>query len=165
MLKKLVIITMISGIILTNGVVYAAVPMVGDKAPDFTLTSVSGEKVTLSKYRDSAVVLGLFHICDPCMNQATEMQRLLNEGKSGAVFIGVNTAGDTKEDILAYLGQFKTKVTFPYLLDPTKSVDRLYSQRLMPTVIIIDKDGIIRYRGSTTPDEALLSEIRKITAK
>lgn len=162
MFKKGFVFGLILGFILIRGTVSDAVPMVGDSAPDFTLTSVRGEKVNLSQYRGSAVVLGLFHICDPCMNQATEMQKLLNEGKSGAVFIGVNTAGDTKEDVLTYLGQFKTKITFPYLLDPDKSVDKLYSQRLMPTVIIIDKDGIIRYRGSTTPKEILLSEISKI---
>jgi len=144
------------------GIAYSAVPMVGDKAPDFTLTSVQGERISLSQYRGSVVVLGLFHICDPCMKQATEMQRLLNEGNSGAVFIGVNTAGDPKEAVLKYLGEFQTKITFPYLIDPEQQVNKMYVQRFMPTVIIIDREGIIRYRGSTTPREVLLSEIRKI---
>ena len=140
----------------------AAVPMVGDKAPDFSLTSINGEKITLSQYKGSVVVLGLFHICDPCMNQATELQKLLNEGQAKAVFLGVNTAGDTKEDVLTYLNQFKTKITFPYMLDPAQDVNKKYMQRLMPTVIIIDGEGIIRFRGSTTPKDVLLSEIKKI---
>ena len=140
----------------------AAVPMVGDKAPDFSLTSINGEKITLSQYKGSVVVLGLFHICDPCMNQATELQKLLNEGQAKAVFLGVNTAGDTKEDVLTYLNQFKTKITFQYMLDPARDVNKKYMQRLMPTVIIIDGEGIIRFRGSTTPKDVLLSEIKKI---
>ena len=143
----------------------AAVPMVGDRAPDFSLTTIKGEKVTLSQYKGSVVVLGLFHICDPCMNQATQMQKLLNEGQAKAVFLGVNTAGDTKEDVLTYLNQFKTKITFPYMLDPAQDVNKKYMQRLMPTVIIIDGEGIIRFRGSTTPKDVLLSEIKKITVK
>ncbi len=143
----------------------AAVPMVGDKAPDFSLTTIKGEKVTLSQYKGSVVVLGLFHICDPCMNQATQMQKLLNEGQAKAVFLGVNTAGDTKEDVLTYLDQFKTKITFPYMLDPAQDVNKKYMQRLMPTVILIDGDGVIRFRGSTTPNDVLLSEIKKITDK
>ncbi len=165
MSKKLVTVSLTVIVALISGIVYAAVPMVGDRAPDFTLTSVQGEKVSLSQYRGSVVVLGLFHICDPCMNQATEMQKLLNEGKSGAVFLGVNTAGDTREAVLKYLGEFQTKITFPYLIDPGQQVNKMYIQRFMPTVVIIDGDGVIRYRGSTTPKEALLSEIRKITAK
>lgn len=164
MVKKITMIIMVTFILLT-GISYAAVPLVGDKAPEFSLTSVNGERITLSQYKGSVVVLGLFHICDPCMNQATEMQRLLNDGKTRAVFVGVNTAGDTKEDVLEYLGEFKTKVTFPYLLDPDRNVNKKYVHKFMPTVIIIDGDGVIRYRGSTTPKDVLLKEINKIIAK
>lgn len=164
--KKIIIFSLLLSLLLTAGATLAAsIPMVGDRAPDFSLTSVKGEKVSLSQYKGSVVVLGLFHICDPCMNQATQMQKLLNEGQTKAVFLGVNTEGDTKEDVLSYLNQFKTKVTFPYLLDPAQDVNKKYIQRLMPTVLIIDGDGIIRFRGSTTPSDVLLTEIKKITAK
>ena len=167
MVKRLFAISVTACFLLiVAGLAFAAtVPMVGDKAPDFSLTAIKGEKVTLSQYKGSVVVLGLFHICDPCMNQATELQKLLNEGKTKAVFLGVNTAGDTKEDVLAYLNQFKTKITFPYMLDPAKDVNKKYMQRLMPTVIIIDGDGVIKFRGSTTPKDVLLSEIKKITGQ
>ncbi len=165
MVKKRFSINLVFSFILISGIAYAAAPMAGDKAPDFSLTSVNGEKVTLSQYKGSVVVLGLFHICDPCMNQATEMQKLLNEGKTKAIFIGVNTDGDTKEDVLSYLGGFKTKITFPYLIDPAQDVYKKYTQRFMPTVLIIDGDGVIRYRGSATPKDGLLTEIKKMTAK
>src|SRR3990170_4166823 len=159
MFKGIFTINFILGCFLMVSTAIAAVPMVGDRANDFTLTSVKGEKITLSQYKGSVVVLGLFHICDPCMNQATHMQKLLNEGQAKAVFLGVNTAGDTKEDVLTYLNQFKTKITFPYMLDPAKDVNKKYMQRLMPTVIVIDGDGVIRFRGYTTPKDVLLSEI------
>ena len=166
MYKRLFTISVLLSFILTAGIaIAAAVPLAGDRAPEFTLTSVKGETVSLSQYKGSVIVLGLFHICDPCMNQATQMQKLLNEGKTNAVFLGVNTAGDTKEDILSYLNQFKTKITFSYLLDPAQDVNKKYFQRLMPTVLVIDGDGIIRYRGSSTPADMLLSEIKKVTAK
>ncbi|MDD5435204.1 MAG: redoxin domain-containing protein [Nitrospira sp.] len=165
MQKRFFILLLLIGFIVCSGVSYAAVPKAGDKAPDFSLTTVKGEKVSLSQYKGSVVVLGLFHICDPCMNQATEMQKLLNDGTSKAVFIGVNTAGDSKEDVLAYLSQFRTKITFPYMIDPSQTVNKMYVQRFMPTVIIIDGDGIIRYRGSATPKDGLLAEIKKIAGK
>ena len=166
MFKRIFITSFIIVILFLTGIAHAAaVPMAGDKAPDFTLSSVSGEKVTLSQHKGSVVVLGLFHICDPCMNQATEMQKLLTEGSTKAVFLGVNTAGDTKEDVLAYLREFKTQVTFPYLIDPARDVNRKYTHRFMPTVLIIDEEGIIRYRGSATSKDGLLAEIKKITGK
>jgi len=166
MYKRFFTISVLLGFILTAGTALAgSVPLAGNAAPEFTLTSVTGEVVSLSQYKGSVVILGLFHICDPCMNQATQMQKLLNEKKSKAVFLGINTAGDTKEDVLAYLNQFKTKITFPYLLDPEQGVNKMYFQRLMPTVLIIDGDGIVRYRGSSIPADLLLSEIKKVTAK
>ena len=40
---------------------------VGEKAPSFALNAISGEPVSLDAYKGKVVVLGLFHICDPCM--------------------------------------------------------------------------------------------------
>ena len=40
---------------------------VGEKAPSFTLTAITGETVSLESYKGKVVVLGLFHICEPCM--------------------------------------------------------------------------------------------------
>src|SRR4030066_662308 len=158
MYKRFFTISVLLGFILTAvTALAAAVPLAGDAAPEFTLTSVTGGMVSLSQYKGSVVVLGLFHICDPCMNQATQMQKLLNEKKSTAEFLGINTAGGTQGDVLAYLREFKTKVTFPYLIDPAKDVNKKYVQRFMPTVLIIDGEGVIRYRGSATSKDGLLA--------
>ena len=51
---------------------HAKVPVAGDSAPDFTLTSVTGEKIALSDLRGKVVLVGMFHICVPCMMQALE---------------------------------------------------------------------------------------------
>ena len=48
---------------------------VGEKAPAFALTSVTGDAVSLESMRGKVVVLGLFHICDPCMMQGTNLAK------------------------------------------------------------------------------------------
>ena len=140
----------------------ASVPLAGDPAPDFTLKSLDGKTITLSHYRGSIVVLGLFHICVPCMNQAMEFQKIVDGHYKDVVVIGVNTYGNSRGEIARYVAQFPRKITFPYLIDPDRVVDRLYRQRFMPTVIIIDKKGIIRYRASSTPASRLIREIQKL---
>ena len=40
---------------------------VGESAPSFALNAITGEPVSLEAYKGKVVVLGLFHICDPCM--------------------------------------------------------------------------------------------------
>ncbi|HAX46091.1 MAG TPA: hypothetical protein DCX78_04585 [Nitrospina sp.] len=140
---------------------YAKVPLAGDLAPDFSLTSVTGEKVTLSDFKGKVVLLGMFHICVPCMKQALEFNKVRNQLSSGKLAIlGINTNGDSKEAVMAYLKGFPEKVKFSYLLDPTQSFHKNYIQRDMPTVLIIDSEGIIRARVPWVGAEQLVKFLK-----
>ena len=109
---------------------YAKVPMSGDPAPDFSLTSVTGEKVVLSDMKGKVVLLGMFHICVPCMKQALEFNKVRDELSSAKLSIlGINTSGDSKEEVMAYLKGFPEKVKFSYLLDPEQSVNKNYKKK------------------------------------
>ena len=126
---------------------YAKVPMSGDPAPDFSLTSVTGEKVVLSDMKGKVILLGMFHICVPCMKQALEFNKVQDQLSSAKLAIlGINTSGDSREEVMAYLKGFPEKVKFSYLLDPEQSVNKNYIQRDMPTVLVIDSNGIIQAR-------------------
>ena len=121
---------------------------VGEAAPLFSLTSVTGEQVSLDKLKGKVVVLGLFHICEPCLIQSTNLQKVheATKGKNVAV-VGVNSSGDSKADILEFMNVFPVKVTYPYLIDPNKITDRLYGGgRFIPNVYVLDQQGVIRWQ-------------------
>lgn len=121
---------------------------VGEKAPAFALTSVTGDAVSLESMRGKVVVLGLFHICDPCMMQGTNLQKVHEAfaGKNVAV-VGINSAGNTKRDVGEFLSAFPVKITYPYLLDPNKATDKVYGGgKFIPNVYIIDQQGVIRWQ-------------------
>ena len=142
--------------LLISSVAFAAVLKIGDKAPSFSLTSMIGEKISLSDAKGSKVViLGLFHICEPCMNQAMELQKIYEKNKEMVTVIGVNASADSKRDVQEYLNSFPTKVSFPYLLDPEHTTEKLFSVRATPVVYIIDKEGVIRFKGSSRPAQEL----------
>ena len=44
---------------------FAGAPGPGDKAPDFSLKSMSGDEVSLSDFKGKVVLIGMFHICVP----------------------------------------------------------------------------------------------------
>ena len=69
---------------------------VGEKAPLFALTAITGEAVGLGTYKGKVVVLGLFHICDPCMMQGSTLQKVseMTKGKD-VVVLGVNSSGNS----------------------------------------------------------------------
>ena len=141
---------------------YAKVPLSGDPAPDFSLTSVTGEKVVLSDMKGKVVLLGMFHICVPCMKQALEFNKVRDELSSAKLAIlGINTSGDSKEEVMAYLKGFPEKVKFSYLLDPEQSVNKNYIQRDMPTVLIIGPNGIIQARVPSVGSEQLIQFLKK----
>jgi cytochrome c biogenesis protein CcmG, thiol:disulfide interchange protein DsbE len=143
---------------------------VGEKAPAFTLTSITGDAVSLEAYKGKVVVLGLFHICDPCMSQGTNLQKVYEatQGKNVAV-VGVNSNGNSKKDVGEFLSAFPVKVTYPYLLDPAKVTDKLYGGgKFIPNVYVIDQKGIIRWQRVGNMDlagaEVILAEVDKLLA-
>ena len=141
---------------------------IGEKAPTFTLTSLTGETVSMDSLKGKVIVLGLFHICEPCMMQGTNLQKVYEatQGKDVAV-VGVNSSGDSQKAVTEFLSEFPVKVTYPYLIDPKKTTDKLYGGgRFIPNVYIIDRDGVIRWQRVGNMDLAgadiILNEVNKL---
>jgi cytochrome c biogenesis protein CcmG, thiol:disulfide interchange protein DsbE len=143
---------------------------VGEKAPSFSLTSITGETVGLDTFKGKVVVLGLFHICEPCMVQGSALQKVseMTKGKNVAV-LGVNSSGDSKKNVGEFLSAFPVTVTYPYLLDPNKVTDKLYGGgKFIPNVYVIDQQGLIRWQRVGNMDlagaEAIVAEVEKLLA-
>ncbi len=157
--------------ILTAHLVLAAgLFKVGEKAPSFALTAITGETLGLDTYKGKVVVLGLFHICEPCMMQGTALQKVseMMKGKAVAV-LGVNSSGDSKKSVGEFLSAFPVKVTYPYLLDPNKVTDKLYGGgKFIPNVYVIDQQGVIRWQRVGDMDlageEVIVAEVEKLLA-
>ena len=141
---------------------------VGEPAPTFELTSISGERVSLGDLKGKVIVLGLFHICKPCLLQGSNLQKVheATEGKPVAV-VGVNSSGDSLADVKEFLAAFPVRVTYPYLLDPQKETDKLFGGgRFIPNVYIIDQRGVIRWQRVGNMDLAgphvIVEEVEKL---
>jgi len=142
---------------------WAAGPKAGDAAPDFSLNAITGGKHTLSDLKGKVVLVGMFHICVPCMNQAMEFEKVrkaLNTEK--LVILGINTSGDSKKAVQDYLAGFPKPIHFPYLLDPNQTVYKAYTQRDMPTVLIVDSNGILRARSPSVGADQLIPYLKEL---
>lgn len=143
---------------------------VGEKAPSFALNAITGDAVSLDAYKGKVIVLGLFHICDPCMMQGSTLQKVfeMTKGKDVAV-VGVNSSGNSKKDVGEFLSAFPVKVTYPYLLDPGKVTDKLYGGgKFIPNVYVIDQQGVIRWQRvgnmELAGEEMIVAEVEKLLA-
>ena len=164
----LIMAVLVAPVLAAHLVLAAGFFKIGEKAPGFTLTALSGEPVSLESLQGKVVVLGLFHICEPCMMQGTNIQKVFEatKGKNVAV-IGVNSSGNSKADVSEFLAEFPVKVTYPYLLDPKKVTDKLYGGgKFIPNVYVIDQSGVIRWQRVGNMDlagaDVILAEVEKL---
>ncbi|MGH7261418.1 MAG: peroxiredoxin family protein [Nitrospiraceae bacterium] len=168
-MKRLSLIAL-SSLVFALPVFAAGFFKIGEPAPNFTLTSIAGETVSLQSQQGKVVVLGLFHICEPCLMQGTNLQKVYEatQGKNVAV-IGVNSSGNSKKDVAEFLTAFPVKVTYPYLLDPKKETDKLYGGgKFIPNVYVIDQNGVIQWQRVGNMDlagpDAIMLEVNKLLA-
>lgn len=117
-------------------------PLLGKPAPDFELQSVKGESVRLNSLEDKVVVLDFWATwCAPCVASMPLMQKITDEFKQkDVVFLAVN-AGETKEEVEAFLDEQEWKVTV--LLDTDGKVSDAFKADAIPQSIVLGKDGMI----------------------
>ena len=113
-------------------------------APEFTLQSLDGKTVTLGQYKGDVVMINFWASwCGPCRQEMPLLDDIYKQYKDmGFVLIGVNVEPDA-HDANAWLA--KTPVSYPILSDPKSAVSQLYQVQAMPTTVIIDRQGVVRY--------------------
>ena len=171
-MRRMILIfgVLLAPVLATQLVLAAGLFKVGEKAPSFTLTTITGETLGLDTYKGKVVVLGLFHICEPCMIQGSALQKVSQMAKdTDVVVLGVNSSGDSKKSVGEFLSAFPVKVTYPYMLDPNKVTDKLYGGgKFIPNVYVIDQQGVIRWQRVGNMDlageDVIMAEVEKLLA-
>lgn len=134
-------------------------PRVGQYAPEFELTDLSGKSHTLSDLRAKGPVLLVFWStkCHVCHAMIPQFKKVYQDYKN-LTFVAVNVGFEDKEEVDDYAFEFK----LPYLIlnedDKKADVAEAYRLQGTPTMELIDTDGKVLYRGHRIPDiDALIS--------
>ncbi len=123
----------------------AAIPQIGDKAPDFTLKNIDGESVSLSDFRGKPVLLVFTSVyCVECTEQMPYIEAAF-EQSGGELAVLTVYREDSLSRVKKHVDEEKL-TNFPALPDPGDKVGIKYglAPRVAPVNIIIDADGIIR---------------------
>ncbi|MBK5108180.1 MAG: TlpA family protein disulfide reductase [Anaerolineales bacterium] len=118
-------------------------PVQSGIAPDFTLTSFSGENLTLSDLHGQVVVINFWASwCPPCREEAAYLEQTWRKYKDqGVVFIGVDYL-DTETEALAYIEEFD--ITYFNGPDLRTSISQAYKIQGVPETFYVAKNGELR---------------------
>ena len=132
--------------------------MVGEAAPDFTLTDLAGNTHTLSDLKGNVVVLEWTNHTCPFVkrHQGTEktMQKTLAsfEGKP-VKWLTIDSSHFCRDQAGAIKAWADANgIVAPILLDPTGEVGRRYAAKTTPHMFVIDPDGVLAYAGAIDDD-------------
>jgi len=133
----------------------SAIAAAGDgPAPAFTLSTLGGRTDALSQYKGQVVMLNFWATwCGPCQQEMPLLDQIYKTYKpAGFTLLGISV--DTDEPAVKAL-LARRPVSFTVLLDPKNEVSREYRVNEMPSTVIIDRKGEIRYvhRGYKPGDE------------
>lgn len=113
-------------------------------APDFTLKSQAGDNLKLSELRGEVVMINFWASwCGPCRQEMPKLEELYARYKPlGFTILGVNIEEDSSK---AKVLLKDLSVSFPVLFDDQNEVSRLYQVAAMPSTVLVDRDGNMRY--------------------
>ncbi len=119
-------------------------PIIGHPAPEFTLATLDGQKLSLGDF-DGPIILNFWASwCGPCRLEMPHLQEAHRLYGADIMILGVNLTNRevALEDVQRFVDEFD--VTFPVALDVSGDVAALYEVRGQPASIFIDAAGTIQ---------------------
>ena len=118
-------------------------PEIGAQAPEFALRDLEGNEVRLSDYRGRTLLLTFWATwCGPCRLEMPAFEARYHELLDDGFTVLAIDFDEPEEDVRVFRDELG--LSFPLLLDPGGSVQRLYRIRGYPSGIFVDPLGVVR---------------------
>lgn len=138
-------------------------------APDFSMSDLNGNTVKFSDFNGKVLLIDFWASwCVPCKKSMPHIIDLyINRKDSSFTVIAVNVDED-RSKINDFARSINAEFPFPVIYDKESKLPKLYIIEGMPSTIIIDKEGIIRFKetGFTNEiKEKMDSKIKELLVK
>ena len=115
---------------------------VGMQAPDFTLSTLTGEQFNLKEQRGTPVFLNFWATwCGPCLVEMPGIQKLQDTMGNSIQIVGIGGFRETRNHELRFVTKYG--FTWTFVFDSTWEVYRTYKVTGIPTSYFLDAKGVI----------------------
>lgn len=126
---------------------------IGEKAPDFRLSSVDGQSYSLSSFTGKVVVLEWFNPGCPFVKYTYEKELTTTAAikNPDVVWLAINSSAPKKQGHGIQKNKKakeKWSIPFPILLDESGMVGKKYGAKTTPHMYVIDQKGVLVYQGA-----------------
>jgi peroxiredoxin/Tfp pilus assembly protein PilF len=119
-------------------------------SPDFSITTSDGEYVTVDDLRGKVVLLDFWGTwCPPCVASVPALRDLQKRFAKEPLFKMISVSNDSDEPKWRAFIE-KNQMVWTQYLDRDHHVVRMFEVHAFPTYILLDAEGIVRFREITT---------------
>jgi len=133
-------------------------------APDFTLKTLDGQEITLSKLKGKVILLDFWATwCGPCRESIPHLVDLYKTyQKNGLEVIGMNLDRGDIETVR----RFAKSMNIPYpIVSTPEEVSRNFGITGLPTAVFIDKEGKVREKIVGFNAAAVTAKVTDLTSE
>ncbi len=146
----------------STNIVFAGVETgvdVGQKASPFKLLAIDGKEIALESFAKDKVTLLVFGAtwCPSCRHEIPILKEYHNELKDDGLKILSIDIQESKKKVNSFVK--KNRINYPVALDSNAEAARLYKVVGIPLNIILDKNGVIRYKANRPPGKEILEKL------
>lgn len=138
---------------------------VGEAMPDIAMPTFAGDTISRSSVAGKPVLLVFWNTwCPTCLRELPQIGKLAEKfSPKELTVVAINTGlNDSESKARAFWK--KHGYRFPVGFDHTFGIGQAFGIRGVPTVILVDAKGILRYK-STLPPDNMDERIRQLAGK
>jgi len=120
---------------------------INEPAPDFELPDLQGQLHKLSDYRGRIVIVN-FWSCECPHSERADNLMMESLSKWGGDVVLLSIAANKNESAQSVEEAARARSLPTVMLDAEHVVANLYEAVTTPHVFVVDRDGILRYRGA-----------------
>jgi len=160
---------MILAILLTMPAASFALPKKGQPAPPLQVVTTAGQKLSMANYKGYVLVLEFFATyCGGCKESIPHLLNLNKQyGNKGLQILALDIGqGDTPEDVKEFVA--RKKINYPVAMADESIIYDGYGIRMIPSIFIINKKGILveKFDGFTDETRKIIeTTVKKLIAE